>query len=228
MTLCEDCNNNWLGPVEQRAKPKLRAWFKALRGPVTNGEKRLLAFWAIKTAMTVDLAPSNHLAHYAIATTRFFQKDLAAFRVAAERCIALNPMDGSTSAYLGLLMTLSGEGDRGVALVDSAMQLNPNHPGWYKLAAFANHYQKKQYQAALDATLALNLPGYYHSHAARAAALGQLGQREAGQKAVRELLALRPDFGVMARKDYSKWYRPEQVEHLIDGLRKAGLEIAEP
>jgi hypothetical protein len=34
------------------------------------------------------------------------------------------------------------------------------------------------------------------------------------------------DFAVMAREELEKWWRPELVEQLIDGLRKAGLEIA--
>ena len=68
---------------------------------------------------------------------------------------------------------------------------------------------------------------FFYAHAAMAAALGQLGQHEAAQKAVRDLLALRPDFAATVRPEYGKWYSPEEVEHLIDGLRKAGLEIPE-
>jgi hypothetical protein len=36
---------------------------------------------------------------------------------------------------------------------------------------------------------------------------------------------LRPDFAQAARYEYAKWYEPEEIEHIIDGLRKAGLEI---
>jgi hypothetical protein len=56
MTLCGECNNAWLAPFERRAKENLRGWISGLRGPVTHQELRLLAFWATKTAMTVDLA----------------------------------------------------------------------------------------------------------------------------------------------------------------------------
>jgi hypothetical protein len=44
---------------------------------------------------------------------------------------------------------------------------------------------------------------------------------------VEELLALRPDFGAVAREEYAKWYSPELIEQIIEGLRKAGLEIPE-
>ena len=57
---------------------------------------------------------------------------------------------------------------------------------------------------------------------------GQLGEREAARNALREFLVLRPDFATMARQEAAKlWWDSELVEHLIDGLHKAGLEIAE-
>ena len=111
----------------------------------------------------VQFAPTNHLAYFALASTLFFQKDHLAFRVAAKRCIELNPMDGSTTAYLGFLIAASGEWDYGIALVESGVRLNPNYPGWYNIGIFANAYHKGQYQDALDAALAINLPGSFHS-----------------------------------------------------------------
>ena len=62
--------------------------------------------------------------------------------------------------------------------------------------------------------------------AAMAATYGQLGQRDAAAKALRDLLKLRPDFAVTIRRDVEKWWEPDYGKHLIDGLRKAGLEIA--
>ncbi len=173
----------------------------------------------------IEAAPTNHLAYYAKATALFFQRERHGFRMAAERTIALNPMDGSTTAFLALLMAAAGDWDHGCALMSSAMQLNPNFPGWYYLPMFANAYRKGEYQAALDAALRVNLPGYFHGHSARAATFGQLGHIEDAQKALREVLALRPNFASEARREYAKWYDREQVEQIVDGLRKAGLEL---
>lgn len=174
----------------------------------------------------VDASPTSHLAYYAKATTLFFQKEKAAFRVAAERSIALNPMDAATRAMLGLFMAAAGDWDHGCSLVEAATQLNANHPGWLNLASFANAYFKGEYEAALEAASKVNLPGYFHAHAARAVALAQLGREEAAQKALHEVLALKPNFAVEARQEYNKWYDPEDAEKILAGLRKAGLEIA--
>ncbi len=55
--LCEDCNGiNWLGSVEKRAKPKLKAWMAGIYSSLTYEDQKLLSFWAVKTAMTVQIA----------------------------------------------------------------------------------------------------------------------------------------------------------------------------
>ena len=79
----------------------------------------------------VDLAPSNHLGFHALASALFFKKEIQAFRSAAERAIAFNPMDGSTAASLGFLMASAGDWEHGRALSERAMQLNPHHARWY-------------------------------------------------------------------------------------------------
>jgi tetratricopeptide (TPR) repeat protein len=175
---------------------------------------------------SVDAAPSNHRAHFALAYALFFRKEFQAFRNAAERALALNPLDGSTTEFLGLCMAYAGDWERGCALAERAMQLNPNHPGKYWYPATFNAYRKGDYRGALNLALKINMPGVFYTPLALAVANGQLGKRDASGKALRDLLILQPDYAAMAREDLGKWFDQELVEHLIDGLRKAGLEIA--
>ncbi len=174
----------------------------------------------------VEAAPSNHLAYHALASAQFFRRELQAFRNSAERAIALNSMDGFTVAYLGFLIAYAGDWERGCALVEQARSLNPHHPGWYWFPSFFDAYRKRDYRGALDFALKVNIPGFWRTSLALAAAYGQLGEREAAANAVRELLAVKPDFPVVAREELAKWWDAKLIEHLIDGLRKAGLEIA--
>jgi tetratricopeptide (TPR) repeat protein len=173
----------------------------------------------------VEPAPSNHLAYHALASALFFRRELGAFRSAAERAVDLNPMDGFTLAYLGFLIAYSGDWERGCALAEQARQLNPHHPGWYWFSVVFNAYRKRDYRGAVEVALKVNMPGFWRTHAAFAAAHGQLGELDAAHNAVRDLLAIRPDFAVVAREELGKWWDPELVEHLIEGFRKAGLEI---
>src|SRR6266850_2740423 len=59
----------------------------------------------------VQATPSNHLAYFSLAQAHFFQKELQSFRNAAERSVALNPMDGNSLAYIAELLTYAGDGE---------------------------------------------------------------------------------------------------------------------
>jgi TolB-like protein/Flp pilus assembly protein TadD len=175
----------------------------------------------------VDLAPTHSLGHSALATIYFFRKEMVTFRIEAARAFELNPFDASVKAYQGLLLAVSGEWERGCQLVESALQLNPNCPGYFYFARCWNGYRQGKYEEVLEGAARINTPSYFHVPAIKAAALGQLGRRDEAHKALQEVLALRPDFAAAARQEYGKWCDSELVEHLIEGLRKAGLEIPE-
>jgi TolB-like protein len=172
----------------------------------------------------VEAAPANPLATQALAQALFFRRERRAFRPLAERTIALNRMDGATTAFMGILLACSGDWEHGCAVADSAMRLNPHFPGWYWLAAIFNAYRTRDYRAAIDAALRIQMPGYFWTPFACAAAFGQLGEQEPGRKALQELLAIRPEFATAAREELGKWFDPDLVEHFVDGLCKAGLE----
>jgi serine/threonine protein kinase/tetratricopeptide (TPR) repeat protein len=182
------------------------------------------AFAAARRA--VEASPSDHLAHHALAAALFFRREFPAFRTAAQRAIALNPMDGFTLAYMGMLTAYTGDWEQGCALTEQARGLNPHHPGWYWFPSFFDAYRKKDYRGALDVALKIHMPGFWRANLALAATNGQIGERKAADNALQELLAIRPDFAVIAREELGKWWDAELVEHLIAGLRKAGLEIA--
>jgi TolB-like protein/Tfp pilus assembly protein PilF len=173
----------------------------------------------------VDLAPTHALGHYALATVYFFRKEMVAFRVEAERALTLNPLDASVRAYLGLLIASAGEWDRGCQMVESAMQLNPNCPGYFYFAGCWNAYWQGNYEEAIEGVARINMPNYFHVPAIHAAALAQLGRREEAGKVLDKVLALRPDFAATVRQEYAKWFDPERIEPVIEGLRKAGLQI---
>jgi adenylate cyclase len=173
----------------------------------------------------VELGASAHLAWFSLAQVHFFEKQFERFRYAAERAVELNPLDGHTIASLGELLTFAGDLDRGSELVERAKKLNPNHPGWYWYADFYREYRRANYHAARDFALKVNLPGHWAQPMLIAAACGQLGEIDACRNAVRDLLALRPDITSTVAKDMAKWWEPAMVEHLVDGLRKAGMDV---
>jgi hypothetical protein len=82
--------------------------------PQPNSLDRALAM----ARRAVAAGPSNHIAHAALAQTLFFRRDLQGFRSAANRALALNPMDAYTTAFMGILIAYSGDWEYGSALAE--------------------------------------------------------------------------------------------------------------
>lgn len=184
-----------------------------------------LTIGAVAALKAVEAAPANHLTWFSLAQVLFFQRELRTFRNAAERALALNPMDSNSLAFLGEMLAYSGEWERGVSLAERARQINPHHPGWYWHVDFNHAYRQRDYGAALEIASKMNQTSNWGAQALTTAACGQLGDTDGATKAVRELLRLRPDAILRLRADCEKWFDPEHAAHLMEGFRKAGLEI---
>jgi TolB-like protein len=175
----------------------------------------------------IDFESSNHWAHLALASVLYYQREIPAFQSEAKKAIDFNPMDGTSMAYLASLLAVSGAWKRGCALMRKAQSLNPSFPGWYWIPAIGKAYRDRDYRRALNLALKINMPDLWISQFLLAAIYGQLGELRKAQKALEKLLALRPKFASEARKEFAKRYEQEFLDRLIEGLRMAGMEIAQ-
>jgi TolB-like protein len=173
----------------------------------------------------VDLAPSNHMAHFSLAQALYFKKEFESFRNAAHKAAALNPMDGNTIAFLGELLAYSNELAKGEELATRAKQLNPHHPGWYWFTDFFLAFRQGNYRQAVSFGLKINLPEHWAYHFMLASAYGWLGETEAAARALAALQEIRPNFAGSLRADLERWFEPEHAEHLFEGLKKAGMQV---
>ena len=174
----------------------------------------------------VEAAPSNHLAFHALAMAKYFLGDRPGFRIAAERALELNPMDGFSIAFLGSFIAYDGDWEYGCRLAAKARSLNPHYPGWYWFVPCFDAYRKGDYRLSLEFARKVNMPSLWRTSAVMAAVLGQLGEIESAHILLQTLLTQRPKFKAEARKILAVFWGPDLVEGLIEGLRKAGLEIA--
>jgi TolB-like protein/class 3 adenylate cyclase len=176
----------------------------------------------------VELDRANQFALVALAQVHFFRQDLAAFGPAAERAMALNPLNTDALGILGLQIVHTGEFERGTAIVRRAMELNPNHAGWMHFAPLWQHFHKGEYEQALECANRVDVPGLFWPYLVMASACGHLGRRSEAAAAVRDLLALDPEFAAHARSNIGSWhFASGLMDSILDGLRKAGLSIPE-
>jgi len=174
----------------------------------------------------VKIDPACQMGWKELAAVHFFSRDFTAFRETAERAMSLNPRDGTTLAYMAIMIAFSGDWQRGVALAQRAIELNRHHPGWYHLVLFHHHYRKRDYEVALQAAKKINMPEFHWRHLTAAAACGMLGRHEEARTAIESLRKYNPTFLNLenVREDIQMW-DPDQdeVEQFLQGLQKAGL-----
>ncbi len=183
------------------------------------------AFAAAQRA--VELDKRNQDGYYALAIINYLRKeDLGSFHALAEQAIDLNPNNATVIADLGLWMAYSGDWERGMPLVRKGVILNPLHPRWVFFAFLLDHYRKGEYREALTEGLKINLPENPGVQTGLLALYGQLGETEKARAKLDEIRASHP--GIV--DDPRAWFvkrrvSAELVESLMDGLRKAGLDV---
>jgi adenylate cyclase len=88
------------------------------------------------------------------------------------------------------------------------------------------HYYLREYEAAVEAAKEVLRSYPDHSLAYRwlAAALGQLDRLDEAKQALKKLIAIAPKPIDMYVRQRAPWFRVEDYEHMLEGLRKAGWE----
>jgi adenylate cyclase len=182
---------------------------------------------ALRVAQTAaDVAPESALAQRSLVLVHSFRGEVEQAVAAGERAVALSPNNAEILAEFGMRLAFLGQWERGIALIDEAIARNPAHPGWYHTAPALNLYRQRRYANALQEARQIDAPGWVHNHTILAMIYGQLGQEEEARAAARQVLQMDPDF------EQNAWYElqlrnfPEEMaEHMVEGLRKAGLSI---
>jgi adenylate cyclase len=179
---------------------------------------------AVERAVALD--PAEPTAHIVLSNLLFTEGDLAGFREAGEAALRLNPNNSDLLAHFGLRLGLTGDWDRGLALANKAINLNPVHPQWYNFLQVFYHYDSREYDRALAELDKIDMPQFFWTYLLRAAALGQLDRPQDAKSAVASLLALRPRFEEEAANLIGIWQLAEPLrQHIFEGLEKAGLAV---
>lgn len=176
----------------------------------------------------VDLEPQATHGYQALHLVYWLSGNVEESLRAAETGLALNPNDTDLMAGLGGRLYVTGHWVRGYALLQEAMARNPGLSDFYRIATFFQFYRNGQYADALAEAQQINLPNIAYGFIATAAAAGQLGRAAEAAEAIDGILAIDPDFATHAVAYLEKRnLHPDLIRGLVDGLRKAGLEIPE-
>src|SRR5258707_370881 len=141
-----------------------------------------------------------------------------------ERAFALNP--NFTNNAFPLILIYAGEPARALDILEANMRLDPfpRLTGSANVKAIANYMLKRYGEAGrLLGECTSRLPNLQWPHHWLASAYAQLGQLEEARQEASEVLRVNPEFTIEKFKPLVVFKNPKDAEHLIDGLRKAGL-----
>ncbi len=175
----------------------------------------------------VRLDESSQRARAALAGALLVKGELAAARAEAQGALELNPDSLVYLEWIGWIMTLLGEWERGPDLVRRALSRNPHVIPVAHHALWLAHLHHGEIEEAYQAALQYRDPTFFLRALMRACCLGHLGRREEARGEVAELLRRKPDFPSRGRTLIGRHVKfPDLLQTIVDGLERAGLALA--
>ena len=185
----------------------------------------LSASWAQK-AIAIDPEDADARAVLALAAQVAGDADAAHDQIQlARNC---NPNSPMVLAVQGHVLLFTGQPAQARQAYTACLRLDPRGPlsrrAMHQLAT--SYYYEGDYAEAVEAqrrTLA-RYPNVYTAYRWLAAALGQLGRAEEARVALQKAMELSPQAFEFYTSRRPPWHTPEDYEHMLDGLRKAGWQ----
>jgi adenylate cyclase len=145
-----------------------------------------------------------------------------------EHALAVNPNDPGAYLAKGRALIFSGQPHAGKEPLLAALRLSPRDPliGRVQTQIALAYYMNGEYAEAASAAerTIRDHPEYPLTYRWLTASLGQLGRtEEAGQSLHRAEAISRSSFDFFVRSR-PPWFRPQDHEHMLEGLRKAGWQ----
>jgi len=172
-------------------------------------------------------APSSTHARLVKGFVHFHRRESEAARHELWQAIRGNPLQMHTVGFAGMLLSLLGDWQSGIAQVDATFARFPGAPGFLHLAHCAYHFfENGNPEEAYRRSELFDSPELAWSPLLRAVCLAVLGRRYEASRAISELLSIAPDFPKHARTYLSGYlYAESLVEAFASALREAGLRI---
>ncbi len=175
------------------------------------------------------LDPDKDIVQTAMVLKHFTLSNKEAFYHAYEKCMKTNPKGVLRLGTLAVFSACYGNWDKGIVILKKLMNENLNFPIYFYGILSLDYYRRNDYKQALIESKKYSMPtGPFWSpmDIHRIAALGQLNRKDEARPVIVELLRGKPDFIDKAQYILSLFIKEEDlVEHMMDGLRKAGMEV---
>jgi adenylate cyclase len=181
---------------------------------------------AYRSAQTsVQIAPNLPEAHVGLGWVLLWMRQHDAAIAAFERAILLNP--NFTNWRFALSLVYAGEPLRAIEALASHTRLDPFYEPYAPSAWGLACYMLKQYAEALPhlQECVSRAPNMRAGRVGLAATFAQLGRLDDARAQAAEVLRIEPSYTINGSPPISALKRPDDIEHVSTGLRKAGLPV---
>jgi TolB-like protein/DNA-binding winged helix-turn-helix (wHTH) protein len=171
----------------------------------------------------LSLNDSEVRARVILGYIHIFHQQYEQAKTEIERAIAINPNDAHGLAGRGNILVWLGQTDAAIETLELAQRIDPELNAIDRFALSLAYYLKRRYDAAIELA-ERNLRktvGANFTRIVLAAAYAQLDRAEDAARVVSTIHRTEPTFD--PQRFGSKFLNPADLEHLRDGLRKAGL-----
>lgn len=183
------------------------------------------ALGAARKAVELDRGDAE--AHLALGMVHYIDRDFEQALSEMEAAVRLNPSYAAAHHSLGSTLAHSGRSEQALLHLHAAIRLSPNDgeiSPFLARIAMALLYLRRHDEALTWARKAVAFPDIqWPGRSVFVATAAHLDRTEEAGRALRELLAFRPGITQTFVRDHLMTIDAEDKEHLIDGLRKAGL-----
>jgi len=173
----------------------------------------------------VELDESIHTGYFVLGMVELYRRDHAKAIASLEHALELAPDNADNLLMLGFILTYSGMPERTVELVEKGKRLNPFHSYLYDNVLGQARFVLGQFDRAISVfTRALERnPEDHQLRMWLISALAHADRMDDALWQTDELLVQSPEFSLAAVEQRQPFKNPQQLNRLIDGLRKAGL-----
>jgi adenylate cyclase len=179
------------------------------------------ALQAAQTSLSLD--ENDAWSHLAMGFVCTFLRRFELAGIHHAKAVALNPNDAQAAFVNAHWLTRVGCTDQALREFDRARRLDPFMPDIYWEGRGIAFTQARRYQEAVDSISQMNKLRA-DNHYALASAYAHLGQIERAKFHAAEVRRLRPDYSERWVRLGEPYENPADIEHLVEGLRKAGLQ----
>jgi tetratricopeptide (TPR) repeat protein len=194
------------------------AWAHGFAGHGGSAEALERARETARRAMDID--GGNLHANLALASSQYFSG--ADFHEVADRVLANWPENPEAEGYLGAMFVISGETERGRALVANAIKWTANVPSGYYASSALAALREQKYEDALDLALRIDSPDWPLGYIITASAGALGGRADLAKRAREQLIELEPAIATRLPEVLRRW----RVEPVLAGELERGFAAA--